>query len=76
VEGVVTNTDWHGDIADVIIAIWMEKLEPGIFITVDEVQPETEVQPDMLRALFKYSNDGLWKKAPSSINDRVPTSVG
>jgi hypothetical protein len=40
VEGIVTNTDWQGDIADIVTAIWMEKLEPGIFITVDDVQPE------------------------------------
>ena len=36
----MTNTDWQGDIADIVTAIWMEKLEPGIFITVDDVQPE------------------------------------
>ncbi len=36
----MTNTNWQGDIADIITAIWMEKLEPGIFITVDEVQSE------------------------------------
>lgn len=39
-EDVVTNTDWQDDIADIITAIWMEKLEPGIFITVADVLPE------------------------------------
>jgi hypothetical protein len=37
---VTNNTDWQRDIADIITAIWMDKLEPGIFITVDDVQSE------------------------------------
>jgi hypothetical protein len=34
------KTGWEIDLADVILDLWMEKLDPTYYVTVDEVQPK------------------------------------
>jgi hypothetical protein len=34
------KTDWETDLAGIILDLWMEKMDPSYYVTVDQVQPQ------------------------------------